>query len=336
MRSSALWGLPGWFVIPVVLNLCCSNQHTASISGDGGTGGAAGPVADAGGGTGGNTGAPSSGRASPGSAITDVTAFGPGACANQRLEDVIAVVHEGWPAVKDIQRIYSDQQLGDGSFIYAFVAADGFDLAFKRGGGDCPAGCTENEYWYFATDSACAPSQVGHYSAAWATGNCLMTVGQPMWGLPNPPDPVNVCGSDNRPADLNGVYKFRGMGKKIACTALAGAEPQVSVDLPLTITVAQLPSDLTKGTVVIQGSGYDHVDGKAIDATFTRRRFSATVPQTNLSSTCMDSYSVDVQYDFESGAAGRLHVFEVKTIDCQTSQAYCKGDLEVALTPAAP
>ena len=64
---------------------------------------------------------------------------------------------------------------GDGSFIYAFATETGFAVTFKRGGGDCPAGCAENEYWYFVTDPACAPMQVGHFNAAWGPGNCLLT-----------------------------------------------------------------------------------------------------------------------------------------------------------------
>jgi hypothetical protein len=140
--------------------------------------------------------------AAPGAPAYDLTGPGPGACANSTLEAVIAGVHRSWPELTDVTRLSRpdpDRGGGDGSRIYAFLQEQAFALAFRRGGGDCPAGCTENEYWYFVTDDTCTARQVGHYRAAWATGTCLSAAGAPLWGLPSPPDPMVVCRTENHP-----------------------------------------------------------------------------------------------------------------------------------------
>src|SRR5207248_59057 len=81
-----------------------------------------------------------------------------------------------------------------GSFIYAYdVGVLGFDIVFKRGLGDCLAGCTENDYQYFSTTVSCQPVKVGHYHAGWGAGACLTVDGAPMWTHPASPDPLTVC-----------------------------------------------------------------------------------------------------------------------------------------------
>jgi hypothetical protein len=132
----------------------------------------------------------------PGDPVDDAGITGTGACAGNTLAGVIAQVHAAWPQLGDVQRLYqprAGRRGGDGSYVYAFIGPHGFALAFRRGGGDCPAGCTENEYWYFDTDERCAARQVGHYRAGWETGACLSTAGAPLWGVPAAPEPGVVC-----------------------------------------------------------------------------------------------------------------------------------------------
>ncbi len=294
----------------------------------------------AGAGGGGSTGIspPSQGDASPpGTPAYELAQKGLGACADSSLVRVIAAVHQGWPALADVTELYRDDpnRLGDGSFIYAFANGTGFALVFRRGGGDCPAGCTENEYWYFVTDAACAPTQVGHYGADWGAGSCLMTSGHPMWGIPGPPPPGVVCGADNTPTQLGGVYNFRATGTRTACTEKAGSEPQFSVTLSLTLSVAQVAGDLSRGTVTVEGTGHQLIDGQPIPATFTRQRFTAAREMSNLPSTCIDQFSIQIQHDFESTQPGRLEFFEVRSLNCPPSQEYCKGaiGLDLVLIP---
>lgn len=271
----------------------------------------------------------------PGPPTYDLALHGQGPCIGSSLEQAIAAVHREWPELADINVLYTNDpnRGGDGSFIYAFARETGFALAFKRGGGDCPAGCTENEYWYFAMDAACAPVQVGHFNAAWGAGNCLATTGAPLWGLPAAPDPAVVCGADNSPKDVSGVYPLRGIGTRIACTEKAAGEPQVSVTLALTLTVAQSVGDLAHGTVTLQGSGHPLVDGQPIAATFTRRRFAAVREVSKLLTTCIDQHSIQIDLDFESGMPGRFQFMETRSLNCPPSQDYCKGQLNLQLVP---
>jgi hypothetical protein len=132
----------------------------------------------------------------PGEPVYDADVAGVGACAESTLSGVIAQVHAAWPQLGDVHRLYQPRAGrigGDGSAVHAFAGPRGFALAFRRGGGDCPAGCTENEYWYFTTDERCAAAQVGHYRAGWESGTCLSTAGAPLWGVPAAPDPRLVC-----------------------------------------------------------------------------------------------------------------------------------------------
>lgn len=276
----------------------------------------------------------SPGAAAPGSAIHDLAAKGAGACASKTLQSVVDTAAALQPAVASIWQIYPAQPSSDGSFVFAFARTDGtFALVFKLGGGDCPAGCTENEYWYFDVDASCSPRQVGHYSAKWSTGNCLAVVGEPMWGLPAAPDPIHVCGASLGPQDVSGTFTVHGVGNAIACTAAKGSEPQVAVDKVLQMVVVQDPTDLGKGTVTITGTGSPGVDGQAIPASFVRRRFTATRTLDNLPSTCFEQSSLDIGFDFEGIVPGVLRFAEVRYLDCASgSSDYCKGLLSLTLT----
>jgi hypothetical protein len=163
-----------------------------------------------------------------------------------------------------------------------------------------------------------------------------MASGKPMWGRPRAPDPAVVCGADNAPAPVSGVYKFNGAGTRVACTEKAGAEPQMSVAFALTLSVAQAAGDPTRGTVTLQGTGHPLIDGQPIPATFTRRRFTAAREVSNLPAMCIDQHTIQIRHDFESELPGRLDFFEVRSLNCPPSQdPYCKGaiGLDLALSP---
>ncbi|MBI2391996.1 MAG: hypothetical protein HYV09_20560 [Deltaproteobacteria bacterium] len=119
--------------------------------------------------------------APPGPRLTAETAKGSGVCAGRTLGQAIDAAYAAMPSLKDITVLYDPEKvMSDGSFVHAFQKPDGgFAIVFKRGGGDCPAGCTENEYWYFETDAACATKQVGHYLPTWGSG-CVNVVGAPL------------------------------------------------------------------------------------------------------------------------------------------------------------
>ena len=119
--------------------------------------------------------------------LTDAQTPGTSACENETLADVLAAISRQWPELADITRLYAPGTLGDGSLIYAFAEADGFRVVIKRGSGDCPAGCIDNEYWYFDTTAGCQVIKRGHYAHTFDGGaNCYRITGEPLWGLPEP------------------------------------------------------------------------------------------------------------------------------------------------------
>src|SRR5262249_35765453 len=147
-----------------------------------------------------------------------------GACAGVTLAAILDAIRAASPDLAAVTTLFDPTQQGggDGSFIYAYQRADGgFAVVFKLGSGDCPAGCTDNDYRYFSTHGTCAPIAVGHFHTSWGSGSCLATDGAPMWDHPPAPDPLIVCGADNAPADLRGSYTLHATGQRQPC-ALGG------------------------------------------------------------------------------------------------------------------
>jgi hypothetical protein len=154
-----------------------------------------------------------------------------------------------------------------------------------------------------------------------------------MWTVPATPDPATLCGADLSAKDISGTYSLCADGTRTACTAKMGAEPTVPLPSALTLVVAQTKGDLSKGTVTLTGTGHPRVDGVPLDATFMRRRFTATKSYSNLPSTCPDEYGVTIELDFEGvRVPGGLGFHEFHTLDCpKDPTGYCKGELHATL-----
>ena len=309
----------------------------SGASGAGGSGGATG--GSSGGGAGASTCPkypPAASSLYPGDALTDPAAIGAGDCGTTTLADTLARIVADHPELGDITTIFDPSSPfgGDGSFVYPYRPADGgFAIVFKRGSGDCPAGCTDNEYWYFETRAACAPVQVGHYHPAWVqgpNGNCLSKDGDAMWGSPPPPDPVIVCGASLAPEDIQGTHRFRACGQRVPCSDKAA--PGETVDTTITVEVTQNAGDPTTGTVRITGSGNVLVDGRALPATFQKRRFAVSEEYSNLPSACPEQHTLVLRYDFEGFGERTLSLEEMATPDCGSPGVYCKGSLNLGLS----
>ena len=63
------------------------------------------------------------------------------------------VVAEAYGRVPEVYYAANEFELGDGSWIKLLRKGDRYLFIFSRGGGDCPAGCTERDYYYVAYDS---------------------------------------------------------------------------------------------------------------------------------------------------------------------------------------
>jgi hypothetical protein len=62
-------------------------------------------------------------------------------------------VKEAYNRVPQVEIAMNEMELGDGSWIELLRKGDRYLFIFSRGGGDCPAGCTERDYYYVAYDS---------------------------------------------------------------------------------------------------------------------------------------------------------------------------------------
>jgi len=264
--------------------------------------------------------------------LTDLKSRGSGACSSMTLQMAIAQAHEINRGLADISMVSAPAAGSHGSYIYAFsTPAGGFALVFRRGGGDCPAGCTVNEYWYYESNAACQMEAAGHYNPTWKDG-CLEGEGSPRWGVPPEPDPARLCGADNTPKDIGGTYKFTASGLQQDC---GDKSMQRMVTLPITITVIQESATPEKGTAIISGTGNPRLDGVPWQATFLRRRLAVMQEMSNLPNVCLDQSMLDLNLDFETKDPGSLNFFESHSITCPEPTdgiGYCKGSINLSLT----
>jgi hypothetical protein len=272
----------------------------------------------------------------PGAYLTNESATGSsaGPCAATPLGDFLAAIRVADPTLADIRAIYDPTTAtSDGNFIYAYdLGAAGYDVVFKRGLGDCAAGCTENDYVYFSSSatspSSCQPVQVGHYHTAWGTGTCLTVEGTPMWTHPNPPDPLTVCGGDSSPRDVRGTYAVSAAGQRTPCTSNAVTAAVARV---VKMYIEQSPADLGAGFVTFTSTGDPLVDGVRLPARFQRSRFEAALPATTNTLSCPRAASITAHYDFEGYEPGSLDALEFGDDACGA----CKGSLSAGLGTAA-
>lgn len=266
----------------------------------------------------------------PGEPVASLDTAGAGACSGKTVGDVIGQIHADHPELLDIQTIYTaDEWLGDGSFFYPFLRADGgFSVALKRGLGDCPAGCTDNYYFYFATDDSCYALDVGHYHGGWsAEGDCVEKDGLPLWGYPPPSDPLHECGADNSPQQISGTYEMLATGIWEPCAEKGGQFEPINIETVVTVEVSQDPANPAVGTVAVEGTGHPLIDGQSFPAEFVRQRFRASEEYSNLPSECPQEHSLAVEYDFECFQTGQLNVTVFGSEDC----SFCKGYMHLSL-----
>lgn len=335
---------PWTLLVALSLSACSGSSVDGSEPGNSGSGGAG---SEAGGTSSGGSGGSLDGTGgaadpnanceahkdeSPGTPVYDLSEVGSGECEGATLGSTIERVHTEHPELSDIQTLYvpGPENGGDGSFIYAFKKPDGtFALVFKRGDGDCEAGCIENDYFYFDTVAECAISAEGQTSRP--VDGCLPVDQLPKWGIPPAAPPESICGVSMDPQDLSGDYivYFCGQGSK--CSTSSKDEP-LTLPGALTLHIAQDAADLAHGTVTLAGTGEPLIDGRALSATFERRRFHVEEHVSNLPAQCEESHDLTFDYDFEGFGARHLSFFQVSTPDCDANPGdYCKGFIEADL-----
>jgi hypothetical protein len=168
-------------------------------------------------------------------------------------------------------------------------------------------------------------------------GSCVPPDQVPRWGIPAAAAPRDVCGADNSPVQLSGSYDLVACGSDSACAL--GGKPVSARTLPslVSLKIEQYPSDLSQGTVTLDGTGETVLDAQALSATFDRQSFVVHVDHSNLPATCIDDWTIDFSYDFEGFGTRSLKLFQTLTPDCTNApDAYCKGQLSADLGEAHP
>ncbi len=99
-------------------------------------------------------------------------------------DSAIAAIKVRYPEVSKIQKT-SPGMIGGSTNITTLVRADGWDLVFWEGSGDCPAGCINNHYYYFSAKKDGGVTKVGEYVRLFNSDqNAFDATGVPMWGVP--------------------------------------------------------------------------------------------------------------------------------------------------------
>jgi hypothetical protein len=273
----------------------------------------------------------------PGTPVYELSLVGGGECEGITLGETIDRIHTEHPELADIQTLYPPERGKDGSHIYAFQKPDGtFALVFKRGGGDCPVGCTENDYWYFDTVGHCDISPEG-YTRRYFDGQCLPPDQLPKWGIPPAAPPESICGASAEPEDLSGDYSIYLCGQASQCATSAQGSKPTGLPNVAQLRVAQDPADLAHGTVTLSGTGEPLLDDHELSATFERRHFHAEEHATNLPAKCIEQHDVTLDYDFEGFGARHLSFHQTATPDCDAKpDDYCKGMLDADLGRQVP
>jgi len=103
---------------------------------------------------------------------------------SSNADAAIAAVKAKFPDVAKIQK--ATGLIGASTDIKIIERADGWDLVFWEGSGDCPAGCISNRYQYFSVKRAGDVNKAGEYTRNYnASKNSFDVTGTSMWGIPN-------------------------------------------------------------------------------------------------------------------------------------------------------
>ncbi len=102
----------------------------------------------------------------------------------ENADAAIAAVKARFPEVAAINRTPRDM-IGASTNITVLDRPDGWDLVFWQGWGDCPSGCINNRYYYFATKKDGTIAKSGEYARVYdEQTNAFAVTGTPMWGVP--------------------------------------------------------------------------------------------------------------------------------------------------------
>lgn len=266
--------------------------------------------------------------------IRDAAMYGAGICTGTTAEQFIAMAQKLRPELSDIRQLNHVDTSPGASSISAYLEADGtFSLVFRRGDGDCFAGCINNEYWYVESDEKCAPTQVGYYKRSQRQdSNCFDESGAAMWDEPRALDPKYACEANLMPQNVAGSHELRARGVLQGCARSGETIAPMSIDKIIKLDVEQDASQLAKATVTLHDVGHPLLDERKLTAEVVRRRVVVHLQESNLPNKCIKQNQVDLEYDFEALGGRSLYLMQVDTPDCDNKpDDYCKGYVELSL-----
>jgi len=148
------------------------NQEVGGTSNGGATGGAAtGGTPTSGGAGGSHSGGSSSGLINCGTdpvltPLANSSATGTGACQGVTVGAFLSAiqVQDSQIQISSVQTCASiSSSIGASGGVFAYRTSCGsLRVVVWQGSGDCPAGCIQNDYWYFDSDTNCQPILVRH------------------------------------------------------------------------------------------------------------------------------------------------------------------------------
>jgi len=105
-------------------------------------------------------------NADEGAQVAEVHRFSGSAWVILRFDDLInaRLMAERYTGFSGVKYSLPDLYGGDSPNLYPNVLDGRRTYLFREAGGDCPAGCTTSEFWYFRMMDG-APTYVGHWDA---------------------------------------------------------------------------------------------------------------------------------------------------------------------------
>lgn len=256
------------------------------------------------------------------------------------LTAAVAAIHALRPDLAYIQLLRSEYTIGgqapvgDGPYFRAFKTDTGYDIALVRGAGDCAAGCTIHEYWYFEvatqSDGGFTVMPVGHYDpGADHDQSCSPDAGTPMWNIPPAP---NCFDAGSGIPDFSGTRSFCASGSIGTCDSNSLTTRIITAD------ITQKVDDAGHGTLTLHGTGSADLDDKTFDATITQGAIHVFIQDMTGTGQCIDTRSLTIQLAFtKKSANGTIDLDTTHTTSCPDSGVppYCKAStsFRIVATP---
>jgi hypothetical protein len=170
-----------------------------------------------------------------------------------------------------------------------------------------------------------APSSAAGAPSGGAQNAC-QSMNDPPIGIP-----INLA-----PQNVSGDYQLVTCGQATPCTR--AGEPVMTRALSdrVELTVSQNLDDLSHGIVTLHGTGELLLDGRPLDAVFTRRSFRVEL-KGPINTVCSEEYDLSFSYDFDGYGPRTFNLDFERSPTCNGNNGseYCKGNVQSTFGDAA-